>query len=542
MQDHTTPARFPRSIIGVSSAVAVLVLGSVARATPPAITPIAVTGQSSTGPANARYRTMYEPFINNDGHVAFNGEYYTTSPSNWTQAIWSGHYTAPTLLVHENQIAPASEVGAGIRFSNAQIVGLNNRGQVALRSRLNGTPTVVESLWTTDATGFRVVMHTLMPTPLPNLSFGSLDGETRYRQTFNDAGKIGFYASVYPAATLFRDDGLWTGSPGNTTLQAFERDHLPGTPANAYMGYDNTIPFTPPIRMNHKGVFAFSGYVTNFGTGLWLGGPNDRILVAGTGTPAPGTSRLFAGVESFSLNNAGMVAFSTVLMGSPIQRGVWRGMPGQLSLVALQGNPAPMMPSGVMHGSISSVAINAAGSVAFYSRLTGPGINAENNQAIYLSGLTETILIAQSGTPAPGINSTFNNLSFYEVNANGVVAFIASTRAVGGDGLWAYDPSVGVVPVAVPGTLFEFSSGVFKTVATVRTAFYPASGSSVTTFPVGGEDGLPRALNDHGQLAFSVVFTDLSSGVYIAQVPAPASLVVMLVGLGGCSRRRRAVG
>ena len=48
----------------------------------------------------------------------------------------------------------------------------------------------------------------------------------------------------------------------------------------------------------------------------------------------------------------------------------------------------------------------------------------------------------------------------------------------------------------------------------------------------GGEDGQGTSFNNAGQLAFWLSFTDGSEGIFVATIPEPASLVVLIVGTG----------
>jgi hypothetical protein len=112
--------------------------------------------------------------------------------------------------------------------------------------------------------------------------------------------------------------------------------------------------------------------------GFWTGISGNVGLVTRTGNQAPGAA---AGVifEGFSfdvaVNAAGRIVFTGYLtQQSPsddMTIGIWSGVPGDVTLVARKGNPAPGMPAGVNFRSFDSPpTINSSGAVAFRATTT----------------------------------------------------------------------------------------------------------------------------------------------------------------------------
>jgi hypothetical protein len=74
-----------------------------------------------------------------------------------------------------------------------------------------------------------------------------------------------------------------------------------------------------------------------------------------------------------------------------------------IRIVATPGQQAPGFPVGVtFKGGFSNPTINASGMVAFRANLTGPGIDSNNSETIWVGTPDDLQLLAQEGQPAPG--------------------------------------------------------------------------------------------------------------------------------------------
>lgn len=504
---------------------------------------VALRGQPAPGPAGGQtFYNFREPAISNTGLIAFAGD--DRLALNNTAALWWGTPGALSLVARSGTFAPADEVGSGVRFSVPILVGLNDAGQLAWRDRLRPQVGATrDSIWRTDSMGSRIVVLGSTPAPgVPGGQFGQLDGiSATYRQVFNSSGHVGFYASINgDDINALQDDALWTGSPDVVSLIAREGSSIPGAPVGAVFGTGSSAsPYTPPMRMNGSGTIAFTGRMTPSFDGLWKTSAGTTTLVVGTGTPLPGVSSTFNSPSSFSINNTGDLAFSANY-GSGL-RGVWRTEGDTLRLVAHQGQQVPGLSAGVSFASMSGATIDGAGRVYFESFLTGPGVTNQNNTGLFAGTSTDDVfLVAREGDIAPGTaGEQFTSFSGRASNSWGATAFSARfTGETSEPGLWVADPALGLLPIAVPNTLFEVAPGDSRLVARVRTLFTPET-SSLVGFVSGGQDGLPISFNDLGQVAFALDFADDSSGVFVATVPAPSTCAAFVTLMAVFSRRRR---
>jgi hypothetical protein len=233
---------------------------------------------------------------------------------------------------------------------------------------------------------------------------------------FNDAGQIAFRSSlssdVPGEVTPSNNYGVWAGAPGNVQLIARS-----GSPS-PLAGVNFATP-EPNPRINDSGQVVFVTNVTGSGVTLannkivWLTTPSGTEVLARRGTQAPGTP---AGVNfnqleavPAAINDAGQVAFTaTLVIGGSVttsnDRGLWAGEPGNLSLVAREGDVIDVDPgpgeilktiasfsfaNGYIFNTPSesaSAAFNDAGQIAWQAQFT------DATRAIFLTTLPDDSL------------------------------------------------------------------------------------------------------------------------------------------------------
>jgi hypothetical protein len=364
----------------------------------------------------------------------------------------------------------------------------------------------------------------------------------------NPAGHVAFTALVQGIGHT-----IWTQPSGALTLIASQGAQAPGTPVGTT--FNNFLPF----RLNGSDHIVFRAVLGGVGVtpanfdSLWSDATGALTLVARQGDQAPNvpSGANFRDVGVASINNVGQVAFAAELLtGSGgvtdfNDSGIWRGLPGALSLVVREGDQAPDTPAGADFDLLTSVpTINGAGHIAFMSGLKvgSGGVTEDNQYGIWSDRTGPLALVVRAGTQAPGApaGANFFGVNSPTVNAGGFAAFTGSLAAGGGidstndAGLWAQNPNGILTLVARKGDLFDVAPGDHRTISGI--GFQNLSG---------GEDGMPVTFNDDFTLTFQLQFTDGTGGIFTATLPAPEPSTLILTAiaaaLGAVILRKRSL-
>jgi hypothetical protein len=451
---------------------------------------------------------------------------------------------------------PVAGLPAGATFISQVSNGVhNNAGQTAISTILTGEGVTAANsraiVIGSAAEGFRTVAR-LGDT----LTFNGQDYEVGWldnRVVLNDSGQAAFLAALRaPGGTGDGDYAPLLYTDGALHLIAKDGDQLaPQLPGREFTAIN------PPL-LNARGdvvfwshTFEFIGGSLNEWSGVFRHRDGQTQAVALTDDPFPGSND---GVEFASvflringLNDAGDVAFLADLRGPGIgganYRGLFTGEPGDLREIVRGGDRAPGTGGNTTFRNFYEPAINAAGMAAFVGLLQGTGVNGDNDDALYMETDAGLRLVARTGSRAPGTPSgvLFDSLSGTPgINAMGLVAFSAPLRGAGVNsdnrlGLFATDAEGVLTLIARHGDPFDVDNDPNREDWRIVDRYSGVGGS-------GGEDGLGVALNDLGQLFFTLTFTDGTSGVFYAQlapIPEPAALSLALAAIVALAGRRR---
>ncbi len=353
------------------------------------------------------------------------------------------------------------------------------------------------------------------------------------------------------------DSALWRKvSGGSLELLAREGMLSPGIEGGEFQ-------FVSTPSINSSAVTAFSGSVRSVmgearggidfsnNSGIWVADTAGKMeLVLRAGEPAVGVEGFV--IDGFTqrplINESGNLAVMASMTDPNAEArgfgdsGVWVSSEGEFEKIASTRDIAPGA-GGVQYRSFLWSAFNDKGEVAFGAYLDDPvgarGSELPEGLWKHTSDGIETIAI--TGDTAPGADDArFASLASPVMNNRGDVVFRAQLAIEGdvtfdnGSGIWAYvAPGEGrgagmLMKVARAGDNFEVGPGDTRVIRSVD-----VQGSGVESF-----EPTP-ALNDSGQLAIRLSFTDGSVGVFLFQVPTPGSgSVLILVAMTAIRRRR----
>jgi hypothetical protein len=270
-----------------------------------------------------------------------------------------------TLIARKGGSAPGAS-GTATVFSTTLSTGpifdkrINSSGQVGFAAALSG-PGIDGGndraiyVWTPDGGNGTLALaaqtgSTAPGTGSPTIRFSIMDDAIG----FNDAGQVAFRSSLVgegAEVTPSNNYGIWAGAPSSVQLIARSGSPTP------IAGVNFATP-DPNPRINDSGQVVFVTSVTGSGVTsannriLWLTTPSTAEVLARRGTQAPGTPdgvtfNQFEAVPA-AINGPGQVAFTATLSGTGVvlanDRGLWAGTPGNLSLIAREGDMVDVDP------------------------------------------------------------------------------------------------------------------------------------------------------------------------------------------------------
>ncbi len=527
-----------------------LTLGVAAQHTlgaPVALTKIALTGDSApasvTGATYNFFSQFFGPQIDATGGVVFLANLQGSDVNSGTETvIVADRGDIQKIIAREGDPI----FGTDTTISIFDALRLNNTGEFAFAVVLRGETVASnndKAIVASAGDAMRLVAREGDPIPNDPLdtTFSELSGHV-----FNAAGQTAFLAKIRGQDVSSNTDTVLF-SEGSGSLQPVAREGAQSPGANPGVDYrDFFTPFPRTPAINSDGDTAFFAQLSNPGSiasGNFLYNTTTTQLVVAGGSAAPmiDSQARFAAVAEPRLNDADQTVFRGFLQHTPgvtsrNDSGIFVIGPETSSVVAREGSRPPGTPLGVefeVFGNIATPVIGSTGQVVFTANVRGSSVGGINERGIWMTDPAgQLIMVARGGNPAPGPGpaSKFTSMGLPSINGSGQVAFLGGyceTNANGfcgvngGAGIWATNRAGELLSVVRVGDQIDVNNDPAVTdLREVR--FLWLDGVS------GGEDGFGSPLNDAGQLAFLLEFTDGSRGVFVAAtVPEPTALILI---------------
>ncbi len=500
-------------IVVVIPALGWMGAGSVS-ASGPVLAPIVLTSDSPGFGPGIAFNHLSSPTVNNSGQMVFTASLMgagVDSTNDRAAYFFDGAGLMPLL---REGTSFAAESGPGLVDQLVNEPLLNDAGTYAFEARFNAGDHLILS-GDTGGIDFTTWQGQSVP-GRPGVTLGYVGPAG-----LDDAGRI--VAGSFLEGAPFDPAVAYRATP-STFAPFAEEDEALSPPLqdwtisslDARFGSINSYgDFVRPMSLRND-----TGSITEFRNTLFVERDGSRAFLH-EGTAAPGTGGTFFWFEDEKINDNGEVAFVGRLEPG-IDAGIWAGPIDDLTPVALTSDVA-VPGSGIpTFQSFGPLLWNSAGHLTF---------SADSAIHQWQGGVIETI--AGIGQQAPGLAGgvTFGQFAFAS-NASGLVVFESylSGTGIGSDNnqsLWVWDGAGDPSLLLQEGQALEIE-GETRILSSIGARMYSS-----------GEDGRSRGLTDDGRLGLYLRFTDGTRGIFMMQIPAPATFVIASAAIGVSLRRRR---
>lgn len=363
--------------------------------------------------------------------------------------VWGAQWTS----VAESGMAVPGTGGVPAVFASFLPPRVNRGGEIAFGSFIQGTGIVAPRnkivVWASGGTLTRVARSS---DPFPGSQGGIYHSLAPYEFGINEIGEIAFSGSENSeqfrsllfgdhedVRSVFRSSGPSTVLPGVDYLQFWSPSLvIPGEVTFVGWGARST-----PI-----GGAAYT---------LFRSSATGPVVLADQFQQVPGSAPgiVYRSLSiAFSQNANDVITFRGSMGGAgsfdPTQQAVFYGKPGSISARILGTLPAPHTDAGITYGTLGGMAVlDAAGNLMHNVTLDGPGVDTDNDGALYLqpADRSEATLVAREGNHVPGTDSRYGTLGGIVFAMNGAV--VLSSTLVGGSA----GPSDKAILLGDPGNL-----------------------------------------------------------------------------------------
>jgi hypothetical protein len=491
---------------------------------------IALSGQQapSTAPG-VTFASFATPTIDEVGRIKVDADLAGPGVTEDNDhAVWLEETGSLRLLVRAGDLAPG--MPPGVTFENVRFAIQNDAGGIAFQTQHQGIgfPASTRSaVWTElGGTLTRVMMD---GDPVPGYPSNYVARVNQGMLT-NNNGEVAFRGNADDTGVINNDRIVIFSNSGGALNVA-----LP-SPFGRSFGSSSFV-FSEAGHVIASVVFSI--HTNRTGMMTVVAGENEPA----PGTPSGVTFFTFS--DRPVINALDQIAFTASLHNTPDppndSSGIWSEGRGQgLELVVRAGNAAPGL-GGIFFGALTQPVINKEGIIAFNANLRGPGVTAANQATIWSGELGDLKLIARAGDAAPGVadGAMFQSFSRPHLNGNGMTSITAlltgpGVNASNNEGIWAQKGNGDLVLIARLGQVLDADQGAGFDLRTIT--------ALSTVGNAGDGDGRQPGFNERGFITFHARFSDGSEGIFVstlAVVPEPHGALIASVLAMGLRLRRR---
>jgi hypothetical protein len=288
-----------------------------------------------------------------------------------------------------------------------------------------------------QAIDIRTIALRDQPAPGTSKSFAYFGLGYNTFPSINNLGQVAFVGSLDDGIPgIANVTGVWSEATGALELVALRGDPDPGNPRGVFENF-GYVGISDSGRVNFANVDNFFGIWS-----VWSKFDTDSVVaVAGRGQVAPGSggSTFSSLVLAPRYHSSGDVVVWGHLSGEDAtQGGLWTDRSGALELAVSSGNIAPDTNGAIFGGEFFPFSITDDGTIAFFTSLTGTGVDSSNDLGLWRESAGGFELLARLGDPAPGTESAYKRFK-----EPAVISYPASSHAFravlnsGAHGIWA---------------------------------------------------------------------------------------------------------
>lgn len=493
-------------------------------------TVVARTGQALSNSGGLAIQDIDAPSLSGEGSVSFLSTF--TGPgvnAENMQGILSGSQGALDIVARTGD--PAVGVD-GEKFVALTLPSPTVARRIAFQAF--NSPDFQQGIWSNHSGTLALVAH----------EFQQLAGEDDVQIRFpttpftTQAGEVAFYTNLVgpevtednnSAIVAVKSDGLYSAIREGDSAPLLEAGTRVGEIRSMHLTQDGSLGVQSELRgpdINELNDAAF-----------WINeSPSGFRLIARENEPAPGlpigvTYGELRGTEINSNHQAALIAALGGAIASEDRFGIFLNDNVGTHPIYVSDDPLPGLPADLFAWYPQSVQITDEGAVVSTLSLHATSRFDTVGQGIWIwpSG-SEPQIVAYEGQTAPGLtDATFDYVAEPAVSNSGQLFFAAilkgsNVTSQNNIGVWSAGVDRSPELLWRTGDLFEIEPGVLKTISAI--GFYNVS-----------SEGMAKSVNDLGQLAVRLSFTDGTNAVVVTDadaVPEPSAigLELALVFLG----------